>query len=262
MRMVITFYLFWAFFSYFSNASASAKGIVNDILSDTNAEHFSTKSIYKLTRRLDNVSKKFNLDHQRRLSYVEAIQALNGVVQKASGEPSIYTGGSSSDVVDCGHVVPQSFFHHVKVMKSDLHHIYPSYHSINFAREKYKFAEVADAKADLIYNGSVEGVSDSEIVKNISQYGCKISSKNKTFEPNNESKGKVARACAYFFTRYSFLLAKMSEVIDINTMIEWHEKYPPSEHEKKREAEIYKVQKNHNPYITQPVSYMRESWLG
>ncbi|MEI6627796.1 MAG: endonuclease [Alphaproteobacteria bacterium] len=53
-----------------------------------------------------------------------------------------------------------------------------------------------------------------------------------------------------------------NELIDIKTMVEWHEKYPPSEPEKKREAEIFKVQKNHNPYITQSASYMREVWLG
>ena len=185
-----------------------------------------------------------------------------GVVQKASGEHPIYAGGSAKDVVNCGHIVPQSFFHHVKVMKSDLHHIYPTYQSINFARETYRFAEVPDSEADHIYNDSIKEVDDAEIVKNISQYGCKISSKDKKFEPNNDSKGKVARACAYFFTRYTCLIAKMSEVIDITTMVEWHEKYPPNETERKREAEIFKVQKNHKPYITQPVNYMREAWLG
>ena len=262
MSRNFTYYATLVFFNYFSYASASENSIVNDMLNDSGFDYSNTKSVYKLTRRLDNVNKKFNLDHQRRLSYVEAIQALNGAVQKASGEHSIYTGGSSGEAINYGHVVPQSFFHNVKVMKSDLHHIYPAHQSINLAREKYRFAVVPDEEADLIYNGSVDGVDDSEIIKNISKYGCKISSTQKKFEPNDESKGRIARACAYFFTRYTWLLPKMSEVIDINTMIEWHEKHPASELEKKREAEIYKVQKNRNPYITQPTSYMREAWLG
>ena len=260
MRRITTFYLILAFFSYFSNASASVNDTVNDLLNDTKVEHSNTKFIYKLTIRLHKVCAQFKLDNQIRFSHIEALQLLGGV-QKASGEHSIYSGGSSGDVINCGHVVPQSFFHNVKVVKSDLHHIYPAHQSINFAREKYKFAAVPDAEADVIYNGSVDGVDDSEIVKNISKYGCKISSKNKKFEPDDESKGKVARACAYFFTRYSWMLQKMSEVIDISTMVEWHEKYPPNEAEKKREAEIFKVQKNHNPYINQSASYMREVWL-
>ena len=98
--------------------------------------------------------------------------------------------------------------------------------------------------------------------KNISKYGCKVSTKDKKFEPNDEAKGMAARACAYILTRYQWLLPRMNELIDIKTMVEWHEKYPPSEPEKKREAEIFKVQKNHNPYITQSASYMREVWLG
>ena len=259
---------FLALFTYFTEASASTQSIVNDILNEPSRnspiEYSSAKSFYKLTKRLDSVCKQFSLGHQRRLSYHEALQALNGVVQKASGGHAIYSGGSHNDAINCGHIVPQSFFHNVYVMKSDLHHLYLAYQSINFSREKYKFAMVPDKEANIIYNGSIKGVEDSDIVKNISKfskYGCKISEKSKKFEPDDDAKGKIARACAYFFTRYPWLLQKMSDVIEISTMVEWHEKFPPGDSEKKREAEIFKIQKNHNPYITQSNCYMREVWL-
>ncbi|MCX7342795.1 MAG: endonuclease [Proteobacteria bacterium] len=269
MLRIAIFYFFWAFFSYFSNASASmstcASDTVNELLNDTKVEHFNTKSLYKLGRRLGHVSAKFKLDHHTRFSHPEALQLLGGV-QKVSGEHTIYTGGSAKNATDFIHVVPQSFFSPYtsqKVINSDLHNIYAS-QSINFdsSNSVYKFAAVPDSKADIIYNGSVKGVNDADVAKNISKYGCKVSTKDKKFEPNDEAKGMAARACAYILTRYQWLLPRMNELIDIKTMVEWHEKYPPSEPEKKREAEIFKVQKNHNPYITQSASYMREVWLG
>ncbi len=74
MLRVILFYVFLAIFYSFINSSS----IVEDIVKDSNAEieYANIKSVYKLTRRLDNISKKFNLDHQRKLSYAEALQGL------------------------------------------------------------------------------------------------------------------------------------------------------------------------------------------
>lgn len=267
MQNKAIFCLFWAFFAYFTSASPSVGDLVNEIIGDTSSKHARTKFVHQLEIRLKKVSKKFGLDKHRRLSQKEALK-LHDTVEKASGEHTIYSGGSTNDEITCIHVVPQSFFSPYtsqKVIDSDLHNIYIS-QSINFDDKKtykgvYKFTEVPNAEADMIYNGSVKGVNDAEVAHNISKYGCKISTKSRKFEPNDEAKGRVARTCAYIITRYNWLLPKMEELIDINTMVDWHEKFPPTKLEIEREAEIFKEQGNHNPYITQPVSYMREVWL-
>jgi endonuclease I len=218
------------------------------------AEDRHSKNIIPLSQRLNNVNNKFNLAKQRRLKYKKSLKALHGAVQFASKELPIYSELQINDSINCEHIVPKSFFHHspcydTKTMESDLHHLYPAYQSINLLRGNRGFTDIE------IYQVCDQGNNAYKVSK------LRISKNNK-FEPNNDSKGKVARECTYFFTRYTCLIAKMSEVIDIITMVEWHEKYLPSETERKREAEIFKVQKNHNPYITQPVNYMREAWLG
>lgn len=266
MQNITFFFMILAIPPYFLNASSNVSDIVKTALNeqDLDIDHNKRKALYKLTKKLDQVNKKFRLDRQTRFSYTAAVQ-LYHTVQKASGEHTIYTGGNIKDPTDFVYLVPRSFFSpytsHIQVINSDLHNFGIS-QSINFEGKKvYKFAEVADSEADTIYNGSVKGVSDAEVAKNISKYGCKISTKNKKFEPNDDAKGKVARACAYILTRYQWLLPKMEELIDIETMVNWHEKHPVTEAEKKREAEIFKAQGNHNPYITQPIGYMREVWM-
>ena len=225
--------------------------LVNEILGTNNNT--------SLKQRLKITTNEFGLSKHRKMNYKLSIISLHGIVQMCSKECPIYYEKKSNDEINCEHIVPQSFFNHVKVMKSDLHHIYPAYKSINLARGVCKFAEIPDEGAEFIY---LTENSSPSLETTFCKSTCKISKLLGTFEPSNESKGRVARACAYFFTKYAVFLTKMWQVIDINTMVEWHEKYPPDGSEKKREKAVFYVQKNHNPYITQPVSYMREVWLG
>lgn len=225
--------------------------LVNEILE--------TDNDVDLRQRLKKTTDQFKLSKHKRINYKLAILSLHGIIQVRSKEPPIHYENKSSDEINCEHIVPQSFFHYAEVMRSDLHHLYPTYKSINLVRGNCKFAEIPDEEAEFIY--LIESkLPPSE--KTFRMNTCKISKLPGTFEPSDKSKGRVARACAYFFTRYSELLSKMPQVIDINTMVEWHEKYPPDSSEKKREQAVFYVQKNHNPYITQYTGYMREVWLG
>ena len=263
MQNIMFLFLTTIFCSNFLNASSDISEVVKEVLNDNDTYHHKRKFLYKLTKKLGTVNKKFRLDRQIRFSHLEARQLYNAV-QKASGEYTIYTGGDNKDPTDFVYIVPQSFFspytNHIQVINSDLHNFGISQSITLDSKKVYKFAEVSDSDADIIYNGAIKGIDDAEVAKNISKYGCKISVKNKKFEPNDEAKGKVARACAYILTTYQWLLPKMDELIDIETMLEWHEKHPVTEAEKKREEEIFKAQGNHNPYIRQEASYMREIW--
>ena len=233
-------------------------GCTDDLVNEILGTHNKVRPKQRLKQRLKTAKENFNLVDNRRLNYKLATIAIHGLIQKSSKECPIYYGYKANDEINCEHIVPQSFFRHIAVMSSDLHYIYPAYKSINLIRGNCKFAEIPEEKAEFIYlRGSNQPSPKNTSCKNT----CKIS-KHGIFEPNDESKGRVARACAYFFTRYPKFLAKMSQVIDIHTMISWHEKYPPERSEKKREKAVFYVQKNHNPYITQSISYMREIWLG
>lgn len=195
-----------------------------------------------LEQRLQTVKEEFHIFNHKRLKYRHATLALHGTICKFSKEPPIYYICRNRANINCEHVVPQSFFHYIPVIAADLHNMFISDRLINEFRGNCKFANLPDTES-------------------IPFFTCKISQRGDLFEPNNESKGKIARACAYFFTRYTSFLPKMSQVIDIDTMITWHEMYPPNRSERRREKAIFRVQKNHNPYITQPVSYMRQVWL-
>ncbi len=217
------------------------------------AEDRQSKNIIPLSQRLNNVNDKFNLAKQRRLKYKKSLKALHGAVQFASKELPIYSELQINDSINCEHIVPKSFFHHspcydTKTMESDLHHLYPAYQSVNLLRGNRGFTDIEN------YQVCDQGNNAYKVSK------LRIAKNNK-FEPNNFFKGKVARACAYFFTRYHQYVKNMSQVINVKTMISWNEKYPPNKNERKRDSVIFKIQGAHNPYITEAIGYMREIWL-
>ncbi len=125
------------------NLFGCSDNLVNEILETNNKT--------SLKQRLKITTNQFNLLKHKRMNYRLAIISLHGIVQMYSKECPIYYEKKSNDEINCEHIVPQSFFHHVKAMKSDLHHIYPAYKSINLARGICKFAEIPDEEAEFIY---------------------------------------------------------------------------------------------------------------
>lgn len=227
--------------------------IVNDILNDKS-------EISLLKTRLEKVNAEFHLKFNKKLHYKFATTKLHGPIRKFSKEQLIYYSNPYNDEVNCEHIVPKSFFGHQPKIASDLHNMFSSYKSINLLRGTLRFAEISEDNAEFILiKHACNSLKDA---KEKDKHLCKISKNNKEFEPDNASKGKIARACAYFFTRYPGFLPIMSDVIDMNTMIKWHEKFPPDETEIKREKAVFWVQRNHNPYIIQPIEWMRTVWLG
>ena len=216
-------------------------------------EEIGDESSHQLFQSLSRLIRK----NQNTYGYGEARKILYNKVHNYKGAVStLYSGlmipgrgmqflergdqnkdGYSGDFVNCEHVWPQSKFNKAHPMRSDMHHLYPTLAMPNNKRGSFPFGMVKSP----IYQTS---------------FGSKLG--NEKYEPADPAKGNVARAVLYFFTRYyqnqifrktnpeSFFLSRL------DMLIRWHEQDPPDEWEKKRNEEIFKAQRNRNPYIDHP----------
>jgi hypothetical protein len=78
-----------------------------------------------------------------------------------------------------------------------------------------------------------------------------INKRNRKFVPTLHSRGMISRSLAYFVIKYD-VVDQLKEVIDINTLIEWNLKDPPTNEEYFKNIISYKYQKNYNPFIIDP----------
>lgn len=136
------------------------------------------------------------------------------------------------------HVWPQSFFNKRLPMRSDLHHLMPTFMHPNSLRGHLPFGKVS---------GPVEYSNDA---------GAKLG--GGVFEPPDRAKGRVARALLYFFARYQgqgifsgdfgpgFWNSKLA------MLLEWNRSFPPDADELRRNGLVEKFQGNRNPFIDDP----------
>lgn len=149
------------------------------------------------------------------------------------------------------HAVPKSWFREAPPMHSDLFHIYPTDGYVNNRRSNHPFGEVG-----ITYWTSSNG---SKVGQNTFGGYTKT-----VFEPIDEYKGDLARSYFYMATAYEDRISKWrSDQIGGNTypgfsqwtldmLLKWHRDDPVSLKEVRRNEEIYKIQKNRNPYIDYP----------
>ena len=130
----------------------------------------------------------------------------------------------------------------------DLNHLYPSEQAANMAKSNYPLGEVQNPTFD---NG-VSRVGTPVIGQG---GGAKF-----VFEPADEYKGDFARTYFYMVCCYQNLTWRYNYMINNNTyptltpwsidlLMRWHRDDPPSQKEKDRNEEVYKVQANRNPFI-------------
>ena len=169
-------------------------------------------------------------------------------------KPSGDQCGNYSNICDCynrEHSFPKSWFggDDKHYMYADLFHLYPTDGKVNAIRADYPFGETGGAQ----YNISKLG-------------GCTFDGYTKVvFEPADEYKGDFARTYFYVATRYEneiagwkgcdMLAGNGSSVFTewtINLLLKWHLQDPVSEKEINRNNEVYKIQKNRNPFIDYP----------
>jgi hypothetical protein len=132
------------------------------------------------------------------------------------------------------HTWPQSFFNKSLPMRSDLHHLLPTFQHPNSMRSNLPFGEVQGQPEYHNNGGAKEG------------HGM--------FEPPDVSKGKVARAVLYFYTRYydrdisegAYNHGFFKDRIDM--FLRWNREHPPTPDELRRNDLVEKFQGNRNPF--------------
>lgn len=140
-------------------------------------------------------------------------------------------------VVNVEHTWPQSRFsrrYPDDVQKSDLHHLYPTDSQINAIRGNHPFGEVSQDVLELKCRDSRFGIGT---------YGS-----DEVFEPPQNHRGNVARALFYFSVRYDLPIEPQEEQI----LRKWHYEDPVDADEMNRNNEIFKVQRNRNPFVDFP----------
>jgi hypothetical protein len=147
-------------------------------------------------------------------------------------------GWVDRDGMNVEHTWPQSFFDKALPMRSDLHHLLPTFQHPNSIRSNLPFGEVT---------GRSEYSNDA---------GAKLG--GGVFEPPNISKGKVARAVLYFFTRYydrNITQGAYSHVFfsdRIEMFLRWNREHPPTADELRRNDLVEDFQGNRNPFVDDP----------
>ena len=131
---------------------------------------------------------------------------------------------------NCEHIVPRSRFinyNSLKVLKYDLHNLYPCCIYLNSQRKNHKYTEF--------------------------NYANTFERPKFHFIPPDYAKGKIARTCLYLIQLYPDVKDTIHQnVIDKNLIIDWHLEYQPDDNELKREWLIGKIQGNINPLVLNP----------
>jgi len=124
---------------------------------------------------------------------------------------------------------------------SDLHHLRAEDPSVNTSRGNKPFGEVDGGS--LVYLSSTNGGISSNCYGN-----------NKLFEPQDASKGDVARIIFYLLTRYTESDSYNITVVasSIPMLLKWNREDPVDEWEMERNNKTENIQGNRNPFIDYP----------
>jgi deoxyribonuclease-1 len=147
------------------------------------------------------------------------------------------------------HIVPQSFDSKVNC---DLHMIFMCNRQLNHIRSNYVFIDDLYIKDKKMRNHFIYIIHENGTYYTVMQkrrdYYCGFSNYFGFFLPPEKSKGIIARSLLYYKDKYKNddVLRK---IIDINLLLEWNRKYQVCEMEYKRNEEIFRIQKNRNPFI-------------
>ncbi len=170
------------------------------------------------------------IDNQKVNGQGAAQNTLEGVYtgKKAVGYTSRSDAQNRFDF-NTEHTFPQGQFNSAEPMKSDIHHLFPT-------------------KA---YANSERGNKPFGVVNNPNWQEGGSKSNNSYFEPRDEQKGATARAMLYFLIRYKNYNNYVSSK-DQGVLIDWARTFEPNAKDIRRNEDIYKVQKNRNPFVDHP----------
>jgi endonuclease I len=172
---------------------------------------------------------------------------------------STSTSTANVGLINCEHSIPQSWFNELSRMKSDIHHLYPTYTQWNSNRGSDMFGEIPDAQTQTWMRGTT---SQSSIpTSNLAEWS---EDTNSMFEPREDHKGNLARTAFYFYTMHAnqaFDPGKnvITALADLQTLYQWHLADPVDARERERNRRAAKSQGNYNPYIVDP-SLVARAW--
>lgn len=159
---------------------------------------------------------------------------VSRIEQLLAADEAFDAAEESGDVMNCEHVVPQSWFDKEEPMRSDLHHLFACEPGCNSFRGNIPYWQFP---------------SQEEVQRNLC--GRRENSK---FEPEH-GKGAVARATLYFLVRYPGEVGNVRRELTADrlpVLLRWHEEYPIDTYERHRNWLISKAQGNRNPFIDRP----------
>lgn len=126
------------------------------------------------------------------------------------------------------HTFPQGHFNSNEPMRSDMHHLFPTTNTSNSQRGNDPFGLVSNPTWN-------SGGSKSD---------------GSTFEPRDAQKGATARAMMYFVLRYQDYAGFFQSQETI--LRDWHDQFPPTAIDEKRNSDIANLQNSRNPFVDYP----------
>jgi hypothetical protein len=202
-----------------------------------------SKAYYSSTQNLSEEPLKIALKARlaqgyTALSYSVARDNMYATLDNLAGTVEcVYTGrtasfstrsGANANSFNTEHTFPQGFFNQGLPMRSDIHHLFPTDVMANSRRSNDPFGVVGNATWTM--GGSKSG-------------GGK-------FEPRDAQKGASARAMMYFVIRYQDYANHFQGQESV--LRGWHNLYPASADEQNRNAGIFNLQNNRNPFVDYP----------
>lgn len=134
---------------------------------------------------------------------------------------------------------------------TDAHNIFAADASVNSARSNKAFRMLGD-EGEFVVDRSPQGGSDGRILARTSPTA---------WEPPDFSKGVVARALMYMACAYSGDIGPLHTVGSIADIMEWNDRFPPGDRERRRNDVVEKYQHNRNPFIDDHSIAKDISWL-
>ena len=205
--------------NYYSSIGTSSTGttLLNSLHSLINTSSVSTSYDWSRYEEADE-----DLDNSNN---VILIYARNSVSKSAHVSGSV---GWNRE-----HTFPQSKLSNTQA-EHDNHIVFASDNKVNNARGNIKMGVVTGGNVVNDYNGNPTT--------------CRKTSS--LFDPNNLSRGIVARTTMYAAAMYSYDPTDNFE--SIATMLNWHLTYQPEAHELHRNEVVYGNQHNRNPFVDHP----------
>jgi deoxyribonuclease I len=174
-----------------------------------------------------------------RMEMFNSIDVHDGLVESLyTGSKVAPDGSKSPGGFNTEHVWPQSQGAEEEPPRSDLHHLFAVDAESNTMRASRPFGEIECNDAGQTACAWQVGGSALESLQDPTA----------PFEVRPNRRGDVARAKFYFSIRYELPIGEAEEAL----LRQWHDDDPPDAQEKQRDAAIFAIQDNHNPFVLKP----------